>query len=222
MVINPNDFVHFKADAALVVDHFTRTVMNNHPSYSNIVCVFPEAGSCITEARVARGLLNVAGENRLHGKITHILLMDALFQWKKDSQHHDAALVEEPRISKFTSYHELCDTMERMIHDDPYMRFIVPGINMSNSCMEEGEYTGLERYFALCTDLYTHGIVLHGFLNYIYYPCIYWSTVNADSHELTVLENRLDREGYVVVVWQSGWRERWDDIRDRCRLGYQK
>ncbi len=220
MVTNAYDFVCFKADPALIVDHFMHVVMSSSCSgdaaYSpHIVCVFPEAGSCIAEARVVDGLLDRAAKNRL-GRIVNILLMDSLFAWKQDSTQmihdHDA----KPRVSKLTSYHELCDSMERVMNEDTHVRFIIPGVNISNSCRRECEYTGLERYFDLCEDLHARGLVLHGFLNYIYYTCIDWSIMQHDATELTVLEDRQDVDGYIVVVWQSGWRERWDAIKDRC------
>lgn len=220
MVTNACDFVCFKADPALIVDHFMHVVMSSScigdTAYSpHIVCMFPEAGSCVAEACVADGLLERVADNQL-GRILHILLMDSLFAWKQGSTQINHDHHATPRVSKLTSYHELCDTMERIINEDMHVRFIIPGINISNSCMTECEYTGLERYFTLCEDLHARGLVLHGFLNYIYYTSIYWSTVKADAPELTILEDMLTHDGYVVAVWQSSWRERWEAIKDRC------
>lgn len=241
MVKNPNAYLCFKADPNLIIEHFTRIVLDSKDpcDKSTLICVFPEAGACIAEARVAEGLLQQAPH--MMKSLSRFVLMDKCFKWERRRLNEeekeealestrnregmiffDSSLHREVKIVKYDDYDELCDAIERLVVDDEHVKIIIPGINVRNSCWSERDYTGLERYFTMCKDLHERGVLLHGFLNYIYYSCIDWSIMRQDAPEATVLEDRLDESGYIVIVWQSGWQERWDAIKDRCQRAIRK
>lgn len=216
MVTDPTAFVSFKAAPALVVEHLMHHVASSSTlSSCPVVCVFPECYPCIAEARVADTLLS---DSRLkNNKVSRFLLMDWNFGLPSGQLQvacQGFGLNPCRKVEKYTCYHELCDAIERLVEEaEGEVKIIAPGLNMSNSCFDERDYTGLERYFTLCHDLHERGIVVHPFLNYIYYTCIDWSVMDASAPALTLLDERED--GSVAVVWQSGWRERWDAIKDR-------